>query len=332
MEPLCLWDIYHPEIPDFLAQLAGTPPVQRLRQVGMNCGCEYTRFPQFAGCRPYSRYDHSMGTALIIWHFTGDKAAAAAGLLHDVATPVFAHVIDFLRGDHVKQESTETGTRELVERSPEIQAVLQRHGLTTAQTADYHQYPVADNATPRLSADRLEYTLGNLVNFGFGSREDARRLYRDIAVLDAPDGAPELGFRTEAAALEFAALALRCSRVYVADADRFAMQALAELIRGAANRGVLCEKDLYTTEPQVIQKLQNDPPAAQQWERFTRYSRMRTEIVRPAQGSWLQVNAKKRYIDPLTQGGKRASVLSPVFAREVDGFLARSFDEWLSAE
>ncbi len=332
MEPLCLWEIYHPEIPEFLAQLAGTPPMQRLRQVGMNCGCEYTRFPQFVNCRPYSRFDHSMGTALIIWHFTGDKAAAAAGLLHDIATPVFAHVIDFLRGDHLKQEATEIGTREIIERSPEIQAVLRGHGLTTAQTADYHRYPVADNDTPRLSADRLEYTLGNLVNFGFGSRADVQRLYRDIAVLQAPDGAPELGFCTEAAALEFAVLALRCSGVYVADADRFAMQTLAELVRGAVERGILCEKDLYTTEPQVIQKLRKEPVSAQQWERFTQYSRMRTEKTRPAQGLWLQVNAKKRFIDPLIQEGVRVSEQFPAFEKELSAFLARKFDCWLSAE
>ena len=68
------------ELPPFLAELAATPPMQRLKQVGMNCGCEYTQFPLFAECPPYSRYDHSLGTAQIVWHFSGDKAAAAAAL------------------------------------------------------------------------------------------------------------------------------------------------------------------------------------------------------------------------------------------------------------
>ena len=30
------WSLYHPEIPEFLRRLAETPPMARLRQVGMN--------------------------------------------------------------------------------------------------------------------------------------------------------------------------------------------------------------------------------------------------------------------------------------------------------
>ena len=154
------WSLYHPEIPEFLRRLAETPPMARLRQVGMNCGCEYTSFPRFAGWAPYSRFDHSLGVALIVWHFTGDLRQSAAGLLHDVATPAFAHVVDFLHGDHLRQESTEARTAELIGRSPELQALLGEYGLTTEDVADYHRYPIADNDSPQLSADRLEDTPG----------------------------------------------------------------------------------------------------------------------------------------------------------------------------
>ena len=37
-----LWPLYHKEIPQFLQEFANTPPMLRLKQVGMNCGCEYT--------------------------------------------------------------------------------------------------------------------------------------------------------------------------------------------------------------------------------------------------------------------------------------------------
>ena len=157
-----LWPVYHPDIPPFLRELAETPEMRRLRNVGMNCGCEYTDFPRFRKLAPYFRFDHSVGVGLIVWHFTKSPSQAAAGLLHDIATPVFAHVVDFLNGDHLRQESTEARTAELIDRSPEIRRILQREGLTVSQVADYHDYPIADNDTPRLSADRLEYSLGNL--------------------------------------------------------------------------------------------------------------------------------------------------------------------------
>ena len=50
--------IYHNEIPDFLRECIETPIIQRIRSIGMNCGCEYTAFPQFADIDSYSRYDY----------------------------------------------------------------------------------------------------------------------------------------------------------------------------------------------------------------------------------------------------------------------------------
>ena len=95
-----LWPVYHPDVPGFLQALAETPELRRLKEVGMNCGCEYTDFPLYRHTKPYSRFDHSVGVALILWHFTGSPRQTVAGLLHDIATPVFAHVVDFLNGDH----------------------------------------------------------------------------------------------------------------------------------------------------------------------------------------------------------------------------------------
>ena len=141
-----LWNIYHPEIPEFLQAAAQTPAMQRLQDVGMNCGCEYTGFPVFAGIRPYSRFDHSVGVGLIVWHFTGSHQQAMAGLLHDIATPVFAHVIDFLHGDHMTQESTEADTAAWIRRNRELCRVLERYGLDTEAVEVYHRYSIADNA------------------------------------------------------------------------------------------------------------------------------------------------------------------------------------------
>ena len=224
---------YHHEIPAFLRECARTPAVLRLRDVGMNCGCEYTSFPRFRGLKPYSRFDHSLGAALIIWHFTADPAQAVAGLLHDIATPVFAHVVDFMRGDYLKQEATEAGTADMIAASAELQAVLKKYGLCSGAVSDYHRYPIADNDSPGLSADRLEYTMGNSINYGFCTGKRAEGWYRDLVVGKNEAGQPELMFQTAEAAEDFALTALRCSEVYVSDEDRYSMQMLAELLQDA---------------------------------------------------------------------------------------------------
>ena len=325
-----LWPIYHREIPIFLREFAAAPSVERLREVGMNCGCEYTQFPQFAKIGSYSRFDHSMGTALIIWHFTGDEKQALAGLFHDIATPVFAHVVDFLNGDHLRQESTESGTAERIAGDRRLCDLLKAHGLAVEQVADYHIYPIADNAPPALSADRLEYTLGNLLNYGFAGREEIAAFYKNLTVGQDEAGRPELAFRTPETASAFAMAALRNSRVYVADEDRFAMQALADLLRLALERGVLTHRDLWETEPAVIEKLNADPVCGDAWRRFRSYSCVLRSEERPPNGCWVRVNAKKRWIDPLVPGLGRVSRWDAGVRREMEAFQGLDFSQWLS--
>lgn len=323
--------LYHHEIPAFLRECARTPAVLRLRDVGMNCGCEYTSFPRFCGLKPYSRFDHSLGAALIIWHFTADPVQAVAGLLHDIATPAFAHVVDFMRGDYLKQEATEAGTADMIEASAELQAVLKKYGLCSDAVSDYHRYPIADNDSPGLSADRLEYTLGNSINYGFCTGKRAEGWYRDLVVGTNEAGQPELAFQTAEAAEDFALTALRCSEVYVSDEDRYSMQMLAELLQDVAVRGVIAESDLYTTEPRVISKLLSDDALAARWANYRACREIHRSEQPHGEGNWRKISAKKRYIDPLVLHRGRMSTVSPVFSEKLRAFLCQSQDIWLLA-
>ena len=321
-----LWPVYHDTLPPLLAELMDAPALRRLDRVGMNCGCEYTDFPRFRDLAPYSRFRHSVGVALIVWHFTGDPAAAVAGLLHDAATPVFAHVVDFLRGDYLTQEATEDGTEELIVRSGEIRQVMDRYGIPVGDVVDYHRYPVADNDAPRLSADRLEYTMGNLVNFRLADPGRIRELYADLTVASNEEGAPELAFRSGEAALSFARGALACSEIYVSREDRYAMQML---LRDALRAGVLSEGDLMTTEPEVIRKLRADELFSRRWIRFCSLREMTVREVPGPEEGWRQISAKKRHIDPFVAGKGRVSGLYPAFGEALRAFLSQSQTEWL---
>ncbi len=118
------FNIYHHEIPQFIDLMSKTKEMERLKGVGMDCGCEYTSFPQFQNEISANRYDHSIGVALIVYHFTNDCKQAVSGLFHDIASPVFSHVIDFVNKDYLKQESTEEYTAKIISESQEIQALL----------------------------------------------------------------------------------------------------------------------------------------------------------------------------------------------------------------
>ena len=321
--------VYHPETPRFLAPFLALPELERLRQVGMNCGCEYTAFPRFQNLPESSRYHHSLGAARITWHFTRETAPTLAALFHDIATPVFAHTVDFLRGDYLQQEATEDGTGDLLRRSEALSDLLSPLGLRVEDVEDYHRYPVADNDSPRLSADRLEYTLRNILHYRFGSLEDLRRFYEDLCVA-SEDGVTELAFQSADAARDFAFAALRCSEIYVSPEDRYAMQRLSELLAMAIQRGVLAQEDLYGVEPDVIKKLETDPETARAWRAYRALHEMITDETAPEADRRI-IRAKKRSIDPWVSGMGRLSNIDPDFAAALHNFREEPQDGWLCA-
>lgn len=317
--------------PSWLREFCETPEMQRLKDVGMNCGCEYTSFPRFRNLAPYSRYRHSVGTARIVWNFTGSREQTLAALFHDISTPAFAHTIDFLHGDYLHQEYTEGRTEKMIRDSAEIMGLLEGYGVPVEAVSDYHRYPVADNDSPRLSADRLEYSLGNLQNYGLRDAETLQSYYDDIRVTIAPDGAPELAFSDAQTACRFALDALQMSKIYVADEDRYAMQRLSELVGRAVEKGVLTMQDLYGTERPLIEALCADEELGKAWRQFTALHEMvYAEAEAPAADRRV-IFAKKRFIDPLIAGRGRVSEIFPAFAEELNAFLLTSQEHWVCA-
>ncbi|MBP5446532.1 MAG: hypothetical protein J6X95_00290, partial [Treponema sp.] len=109
-----------PEFPPFLKKYLDLKILARLKGIGLLCGTDWT--PLFHNHFYYSRYDHSLNCALIVWNWTRDKKMTLAALLHDVSTPAFRHVIDFKNGDALTQQSTEDKNAAMIRSDPELAA------------------------------------------------------------------------------------------------------------------------------------------------------------------------------------------------------------------
>ena len=319
---------YHETIPGFIEEFAGVREMLRLKDIGMDCGCEYTSFSLWKGISPYRRYEHSLGVALIVYHFTGDIKQTVAALFHDIASPVFAHVVDFMNNDYLTQESTESETRKIIEGSDEIRQLLDKYGLTVDDVADYHLYPVADNDTPKLSADRLEYTLVNMSRSLKVSDVIITAIYKNLEVGINEHGEEELMFRDVQIARDFVLYALRNSRNYVSDEDRYSMERLARLLRKAVNENVITMEDLYTTETEVIRKLQESELTREDWLEYCDMTVLEKSEDQ-YDDRWLKIDAKKRYIDPYVKGKGRVSELSYDCKKKINDLLNYKFDYYL---
>lgn len=325
--------IYADETLLFIEQLINTPEMRRLHDIGMHCGVEYAKFPIYQQQKmPYSRLAHSIGVSKIVWNFTHDIKQAVSGLLHDIATPVFAHTIDFLHGDHLMQESTEEKTLCIIEKSKEITRLLKVYHISVEEVADYHIYPIADNDTPMLSADRLEYTIGNGFCIYHMDMNFLNSIYADLIIAQNENGIDELCFQSMHKAKQFTEISLRNSCFFVSDEDRFSMQYLADIIRFAIEAGILTPDDFYLTETQVIRKLKNDKKFSEMWERYTAVSSVAASIEQPKNQYCVNVSAKKRFIDPLVLIGnntRRLSTIDAVFRGKLQLFLDLDFSKWI---
>jgi uncharacterized protein len=335
-------DEYHrilsPDFPDFLHTYIQLPLMQRLSGVGLLCGTDWT--PLYRNRFFYSRLDHSTGVALIIWHFTRDKAQTLAGLLHDVSTPVFSHVADFRKGDALTQECTENENIHMVKNDKALCALLAEDGLTADMVADYHKYPVADNEVPQLSADRLEYMFpSGMVLEGSWPIEDVARVYGDIVLCRSENGMPELGFSTLRSAEEYCLRFCCTGHVLQLNENKLTLQLLAEIVNRAVGLGLLSENDCYAISEREVMELFDSYCGDTEFERLHRTFRTMTRIEHTSgplpDHFCVSLKVKQRYINPLVVSGqnkndglyeaRRLSDVSPASARVISDFL--SYDD-----
>ena len=241
--------------PPFLDKYLKLPVLQRLAGVGLLCGTDWT--PLYKNRFYYSRLDHSKGVALIVWHFTHDKAQTIAGLLHDISTPVFSHVSDFRKGDALTQTATEEPTARIIRGDAELGRLLAEDGLTASQVEDYHIYPIADNEIPQLSADRLEYMFpSGMALDGSWTMEEICRCYNDLTILKNEEGRDELGFRSLEVAELYCEHFCMIGHILQLNENKLTLQLLGQIMNMAEKAGLLSESDFMTlSEREVIERL-----------------------------------------------------------------------------
>ncbi|MBR3322946.1 hypothetical protein IKG13_02720 [Candidatus Saccharibacteria bacterium] len=321
------FEILEPDFPEWLKEYIETPAMLKQQYISMTCGVYYTKL---FNCKAwYSSLDHSIGVALIVWHFTHDKKQTLAGLFHDIATPAFKHCIDFLNGDYETQESTEDLTSEIIANSKEIQKLLKRDGLTTADVDNYHLYPIADNDTPQLSADRLEYSFSNgAITYGQFDLSIVKELYNDLEVEKDEQGNDEIAFKTKKYARKFVLLTSKLSILYRNHEDRYSMQLIADIIKNLHNEGKIALKDLYELKESDFIDIIEKSKYANSWKTWCNATKVKISKTKPKDCYYVHHPGKVRYITPLVKG-ERINKICKIAQNAVDKNLVYDQDYYV---
>lgn len=319
--------ILEPNFPEWLNEYIDTKELLSQQYISITCGTIYSNL--FESEFFFSSLDHSVAVALIIWHFTQDKKQTLSGLFHDIATPAFKHCVDFLNEDYMTQESTEDLTTEIIKNSKEIMSLLKRDNIDISEVDDYHIYPIADNDTPKLSADRLEYSLANaLFTYKLLDIESIKEIYEDIEIQNNEENEIELGFKTKKIARGFVKVTSRLSVIYREDRTRYSMQLIADILKRLNNENKISKKDLYELKDSDVIKIIESSKYNEIFNIWKNAKKVKVSDQEPKNVYYVHHGAKIRYIDPLFKG-ERISKCCKIAKKMIDNNLSYNMDKYV---
>lgn len=321
------FNILEPKFPEWLNEYINTKELLSQQYISISCGTIYSNL--FESDFFFSSLDHSVAVALIVWHFTHDKKQTLSGLFHDIATPAFKHCVDYLNGDYMTQESTEDLTTDIIKNSKEIMQLLKRDNILVSEVENYHLYPIADNDTPKLSADRLEYSLSNaLFTYKLLDNNKIKEMYNDIEIQTNEENEIELGFKTKKIAREFIKVTSRLSAIYMEDRTRYSMQLIADILKRLNRENKISKKDLYELKESDVINIIESSQYSNIFNIWKDAKKVKVSKVEPKNVYYVHHGTKIRYIDPLCNG-ERMSKCCKIAKKMIDNNLSYNMENYV---
>ena len=295
--------------PNFIDKYLTTETLKRIKHVSQFCGCDYTNLysPLFF----YTRFDHSRVVALMTWHFTHDKKATIAALLHDVGTPCFAHCIDYVFGDYMKQETSEKSINEMIQTDTVLLQYLKEDGIEEQDLEDLKKYPILENTAPKLCTDRLDGVLHTCyIWLHTHTLVEVKEVYNNVTVLINEEGKQELGFKDKKIAEKFVEMTATYAKELQGNTDKYVMKYVSEVVKDAFYENLICLDDLYTKkEEEIVSIFANN---FYSWKEFRSANHLIGTEEEPS-NFYISFATKKRNVIPLLQtdeGDKRINTVS----------------------
>ncbi len=273
---------------------------------------------------PTSRFEHSVGVMLLVRRLGADLEEQIAALLHDVSHTAFSHVIDYVFDGHNTQGYHEEKKVEYVS-STDLPVVLEKHGYDWQNFMDEEAFPLLEQPSPHLCADRLDYFLRDARDLGLASDgEVAAALsylsnYQGRIVTTNLTSARWLG-QTFITADQASWANFREVGLY---------ELAARAIRRGLEIGVLTEADIWGTDQPAWEKLRASPDTQLQYNlrRVHAETRFEWDEISPE----FRVSTKIRSIDPdiLINGSiQPLSAIDPDFAAFREAYLKQNSGKW----
>jgi uncharacterized protein len=268
-----------------LTDLMRSSAVRRLRKVSQAGASSFVR-----PGRTNTRHEHSVGVMTLTGILGGTEQERAAGLLQDLSHTAFSHTIDVLF-ENRKEQFHEDIFDSVIENS-DVPQILKKHGTTWRELFSKENLGRVDASAPLLCADRIDYTLRDLIRTGYLTASAARAFVEQLDFLDGIIVSTEV----EAAEKFVVWYSHLVGDVFMNPVELYTHHVFAQLLKKALRVGVITEADLMSTDDVVLGKLLADDAHGLD-AGLSEIRRVRSVTVGD-QAHGVRVYSKGRKIDP----------------------------------
>ena len=239
-------ELDYKNMPIFLKKYLFCPSLMRLKNIGYFCGMDYASKDIYSFKEYISRYDHSLTVALLTYKLTNNKIMTLAGLFHDIATPCFSHVIDYMNGDFLTQESTEEYTEKILKSDRHLQKCLKEDNINIEDIINFKKYPIVDNDRPKLCADRLDGIIltGSCWTKNVTNR-DITKIVKNLTIYKNEQNLDEIGFISLKIAQQVLNINNTINMYCHSKEDNYMMLLLAKITKYVIDKEYISYNDLY---------------------------------------------------------------------------------------
>ena len=214
--------------------------------------------------------------------------------------------------------------------------LLKEDNIKIEEVSDYKLYPIADNNSPKLSADRLEYNFSSGLTFKkIWNLDDIRKIYNNLVITKNEDNINELAFTSKDICKYYINNTLILWKEWISDKNRISMQFIADTCKSLINKKLVTIDDLYKlSEQDIIDKIykSKDNKLIKDWTNFINTNKVYKSNTYKKDKYCIKVSSKKRYIDPLVINNKkilRISSLSKEINNNLEGYLSANLDYYI---
>ncbi len=240
-------------IPKFLKEYLNVPSLNRIKGVSYFCGMDYASKEIYDFGEYITRFDHSLTVALLTYKLSKDEKATLAALFHDIASPCFSHVIDYMNKDYSTQESTEEYTENIIKKDKKLLRLLKKNNIGIEDIIDFKKYPLVDNKRPRLCADRLD---GIILTASLWTKdldkETIKEILDSIEIYENEDYVDEIGFNNKEIADKVMIINENIDLICHSKEDNYMMELLANITKEAIDLDIIKYEDLYTMKEKEL--------------------------------------------------------------------------------